>query len=79
MSKSPFDDLRQINLDFRAPSFVKAGQVFDAAAMFDTQHSSEFNGMCFSAHMQLRIARMQAHRSDPARCFDVEKDRQAVS
>jgi len=49
MSKIPYNDLRQVHLDFHTPGFVKVGGKFDAKEMFDTLEASEVNGVCFFA------------------------------
>lgn len=49
MNKIPFNELRQVHLDFHTPDFVKVGEKFNAVEMCDTLEDSEINALCFFA------------------------------
>jgi hypothetical protein len=49
MSKIPYNELRQVHLDFHTPGFVKVGEKFNAVELCDTLEASEVNAVCFFA------------------------------
>ena len=73
MSKIPFNDLRQVHLDFHTPAFVTVGAAFDAVAMFDTLEASAVNGLCFFATCHHGYSYFNTHTGvrHPGLAFDM--------